>query len=460
MSKKTIRVICVILAVLMLFGIVAMIVPAYAVTQAEIDALQAERDSIRSQQADIQEQIETLQNERASVMERKAALDQQIELNWEDILLLDEQIQIYDRLIANQGAEVEAALRAEETQLGRYKTRVRAMEESNTWTYLSILLQATSLTDFLARINDVADILRNDQNLRADYVAAREVAEEAKEELEVYQEGQEEKREELQAQREELARQMEQASNLIRMLEDDIDGYELAYDEKEAMREEIQARIDEMVVALQAQEEAERRAREAYEAALRQKEEEERRQREEEERRQREQQAQQQGNQTAAPTPQPTPAPTPAPAVEAAPDAGYYIWPVASNYISSRHGYRIHPIFGTTKYHAGVDVSAGYGTPISAAAGGTVQVSEYSDSYGYYCVIYHSNGATTLYAHMNSQPVVSVGDTVSAGDLIGYVGATGWATGAHLHFEIRVNGATVDPLSYFPDMAFTYASDA
>ncbi|MBR1659801.1 MAG: hypothetical protein IJ705_05745, partial [Oscillospiraceae bacterium] len=80
MSKKTIRVICVILAVLMLFGIVAMIVPAYAVTQAEIDALQAERDSIRSQQADIQEQIETLQNERASVMERKAALDQQIEL--------------------------------------------------------------------------------------------------------------------------------------------------------------------------------------------------------------------------------------------------------------------------------------------------------------------------------------------------------------------------------------------
>ncbi|MBR1496694.1 MAG: peptidoglycan DD-metalloendopeptidase family protein [Oscillospiraceae bacterium] len=482
MSKKTIRVICILLAALMLFGIVAMIVPAYAVTQSEIDALERERDSIKAQQSDIRDQIETLQAERASVMQRKAALDQQIELNWRDIQLIDEQVKLYDGLIRDQSAVVAAAVESENTQFDHYRTRVRAMEESNTWTYVSILLQATSLTDFLARFNDVADILRNDKNLRAEYVAAREAAEKAQGELEAYQTEQEIKLDELQGERDELNRQLDQAGNLILMLEDDIDTYEMAMEEKDAMRDEIQARIDEMVVALQEQEEAERRAREAYEAAQREaqrraeeerrrQEEEERQRREEEERRRQEEEALQQqqqqqgqaGAEAAAPEPDPAPAPTPEPTPEPIPvasDAGYYIWPSSATFITSKHGYRVHPIFGTTKYHAGVDIGAGYGDPISAAAGGTVQVSEYSDSYGYYCVIYHSNGTTSLYAHMNSMPVVAVGDTVSAGDLIGYVGATGWATGAHLHFEIRVNGTTVDPLGYFPGIGFTFASDA
>ena len=140
--------------------------------------------------------------------------------------------------------------------------------------------------------------------------------------------------------------------------------------------------------------------------------------------------------------------------------AGSYVWPASSTYITSRQGYRVHPIFGTTKYHSGADVGAGAGTPILAAAGGTVQISEYSDSYGYYCVIYHSSGLTSLYAHMNSMPAVSVGDTVSAGQTIGYVGSTGWATGPHLHFEIRVNGACVDPLAYYPNISFSYSADA
>ena len=76
--------------------------------------------------------------------------------------------------------------------------------------------------------------------------------------------------------------------------------------------------------------------------------------------------------------------------------AGYYSWPVPScTYITSKFGYRVHPIFGTTKYHSGVDIAAGYGATIQAAAGGTVSIAEKSDSYGYYCVIYHSNGTTT-----------------------------------------------------------------
>ena len=136
------------------------------------------------------------------------------------------------------------------------------------------------------------------------------------------------------------------------------------------------------------------------------------------------------------------------------------MWPSGVTYLTSRWGYRVHPIFGTTKYHAGVDIAASQGSTISAAAGGTVQISEHSDSYGNYCVIYHSNGTSTLYAHMNSLPAVKVGETVSAGQTIGYVGSTGWATGPHLHFEVRVNGATVDPLDYYPGTSFSYSADA
>lgn len=433
MTKKSTRIICIILAALLLFGIIAygLSIFVLGVTQAEIDALQAERDEIKSQQADIQEQIDLLQAEKASVSERKAALDEQTALNIQNIELIDRQIAIYDQMIEDKGVEVEQAIEAQELQFERYKTRVRAMEETNTWTYISIILKATSLTDFLSRLSDVEDIVRSDKNVKVEYEAAREYTEQVLAEYELIQEEQKEKREELLVEKARLEEQIEQATALILQLEDDIEAYEEAFEAKEAERDDIQSRIDKMVADLKAQQEAERRAREAYEAALRA---------------QQQQQQQQQSGGTAT--------------TAVASGAGYFSWPTYTTYITSRFGYRIHPIFGTTKYHAGVDINSSSGSAITAAAGGTVQISEYSSSYGNYCVIYHSNGTTTLYAHMNSLPVVKVGETVTVGQTIGYVGSTGWATGPHLHFEIRVNGSCVDPLSYFPSLSFSYASDA
>ena len=434
MTRKTTRIICIILAALLLFGIIAYGLSSFvfAVTQAEIDALQAERDVIKSQQADIQEQIDLLQAEKASVKERKAALDEQTALNVQNIELIDRQIAIYDQMIEDKGVEVEQAIEAQDLQFERYKTRVRAMEETNTATYISIILKATSLTDFLGRLSDVEDIVRSDKNVKVEYEAAREHTEQVLAEYERIQAEQKEKREELLVEKARLEEQVEQATALILQLEDDIEAYEEAFDEKEAERDDIQARIDKMVADLKAQQEAERKAREAYEAALRA---------------QQQQQQQQQSSSGGGTT-------------ATASGAGYFTWPTYTTYITSRFGYRVHPIFGTTKYHAGVDINSSLGTSITAAAGGTVQISEYSDSYGNYCVIYHSNGTTTLYAHMNSLPVVKVGETVTAGQTIGYVGATGWATGPHLHFEIRVNGSCVDPISYFPNLSFSYTADA
>lgn len=127
-----------------------------------------------------------------------------------------------------------------------------------------------------------------------------------------------------------------------------------------------------------------------------------------------------------------------------------YIWPLSvSQYITSYFGGRPNPTTGKPDNHTGIDIAAGYGTPVLAAADGTVITAKYdADGYGIYTIIDHGGGNHTLYGHMSSR-AVGTGATVSQGDVIGYVGSTGWSTGNHLHFETRVNGIKVDPLDYF-----------
>ncbi|MHB8870175.1 MAG: murein hydrolase activator EnvC family protein [Thermoleophilia bacterium] len=125
---------------------------------------------------------------------------------------------------------------------------------------------------------------------------------------------------------------------------------------------------------------------------------------------------------------------------------GQFVRPVDGR-VSSPFGYRIHPIFKVKKMHTGVDMSGSMGTPIRAADSGTVIQAGWRGGYGQAVVISHGDGLTTLYAHQ-SKILVSVGDTVSRGDTIGKVGSTGYSTGPHLHFEVRVNGSPVDPMGY------------
>jgi len=129
---------------------------------------------------------------------------------------------------------------------------------------------------------------------------------------------------------------------------------------------------------------------------------------------------------------------------------GLYIWPsAASDYVTSFFGTRLHPILGVYKTHSGIDIGAGYGTAVLAAADGTVATAAYdAGGYGNYIIIDHGNGNMTLYAHM-IQMSVGVGQTVTQGQTIGFVGSTGMSTGPHLHFEVYVGGTRVDPLLYF-----------
>ena len=121
-------------------------------------------------------------------------------------------------------------------------------------------------------------------------------------------------------------------------------------------------------------------------------------------------------------------------------------WP-CSGPITSPFGYRTHPIFGTTIFHAGIDIGVDYGTPIHAADSGVVVYAGWISGYGNAVIIDHGGGISTLYGH-NQSLAVSEGQSVSKGAVVAYAGSTGNSTGPHCHFEVDVNGSPVNPLGY------------
>ena len=414
-NKKFVRLTCLFLALLLILGVVASgisVLTAGAVSRAEIDALEREKKAITEKKNAVSVEIAGLQNEQAGILEQKAALDEQNDLARQEIELINEQIEIYDGLIKEKEAELVEALELEAYQKERFRTRMRAMEENGELGYMAFIFQATSFSDLLTRIDNINEILESDKALEEKYIAAREKVQELKAEYERIQEEQLIKREELEERKAELEVQIEEAIALINELQEDIDKFTEEYAANEAEEQKLQAEIAKLTEEFNKQQELLK------------------------------QQQQQQSSGTSN-------------SVGSVTGTGSFMWPVDNRNITSPFGWRVHPIFNTEKYHSGVDVGAYAGYPIYAADSGTVQIATYSSSYGNYVSINHGNGYTTLYAHMNSM-AVTAGKTVTKGQVIGYVGSTGWSTGPHLHFEITKNGTRVDPESYFSGLVKAY----
>lgn len=417
MKKKTISVICIVLAFLMMVTLVVSVVGSLGALatggQDQIDALEQQKSELQSQQASIQTTIDDLVAQQADVIDQKAAMDEKNELARQEIELINEQIDVYTGLIEDKAVELAEAEAAEQEQYELYCKRVRAMEEEGSYTYLDILFQCRSLSDVLSAIDMIGEIMDADKRLFEEYKAARETTEQVKAEYEATLEQLGEKQETLEAEKAELEEQIAAAVEVINQLQEDIDAAKEEYAKAAAAEAAAQASINAIIAQMQAEEEAARQ--EAAESGQ-----------------------EYTGTGSTA--------------------TGTYIWPCpSSTYVTSAFGMRDHPLFGDERPHSGIDIGAAAGAEVLAADSGTVAVATYSSSYGNYVTIYHSNGDYTLYAHMSSL-AVSAGQSVTQGDVIGYVGSTGWANGPHLHFEIRVNGSTVDPLSYFSN--YTLAPDA
>ena len=417
MKKKAISIVCIVLAFLMMVTLVVSVVGSLgalaADEQDQIDVLEQQKIELQSQQASIQTNINDLMAQQADVIEQKAAMDEKNELARQEIELINEQIDVYTDLIEQKARELEKAEAAEQAQYDLYCKRVRAMEEEGSYTYLDILFQCRSLSDVLSAIDMIGEIMDADKRLFEEYKTARENTEKVKAEYEGTLQQLGEKQETLEAEKAELEAQIAAAVEVINQLENDIEAAKAEYAKAAAAEAAAQASINAIIAQMKAEEEAARQ-----EAA--------------------ENNQQYTGTGSTA--------------------TGTYIWPCpSSTYVTSAFGMREHPLFGDERPHSGIDIAGSAGSEVLAADSGTVAVATYSSSYGNYVTIYHSNGDYTLYAHMSSL-AVTAGQNVTQGDVIGYVGSTGWANGPHLHFEIRVNGSTVDPLSYFSN--YTLAPDA
>ena len=417
MKKKTVSVIAVAMAFLLLTSLLLSVIGSMGALasghEAELDAIEQQKEELQAQREEMQAGIDELLAQRDTVLEKKALLDEQNQYAVEEMELIDEQIEVYTGLIEDKTEELADAQEAETSQYELYCKRVRAMEENGSYTYLDILFNCTSLGELLGAMDDISEIMDADRRLYEKYTAAREETERVKAEYEDTLADLGDKQDELEAEKARLEAEIEEATDLINDLEADIEAAQAEYAANEAAEQALNAQMDAIAAQIAAEEEAAR------------------------------QEAAQNGTDYTGPGSTAT---------------GSYTWPCPScTYITSGYGNRIHPIFGTERWHSGIDIGAAAGATVIAADSGTVSVATYSSSYGNYVMIYHSNGTYTLYAHMSSL-AVTAGQSVTKGDTIGYVGSTGWSTGPHLHFEIRSSGGTIDPTQFFSGL--TYAPDA
>lgn len=387
-------------------------VPAYAVTQSQIDELKQQRDVIRAQRQEKQAIVEALEAEKADVVAQKQAMDERNMYTLQQIQLNNQEIELYDEMIAEKAAELEEAQRLENEQLERYRSRVRAMEENGGYNILAVISKSDSFSDMLTAMDDVGEIMESDRQLEDAYIAARENTASVKAEYESTRSELEGLKAQLKAEQEELEKDIEEAIQLILNLEGDLENRQAEYDAIMAAEDAANATIDKLVAEL----EAERAAQAAAAAAAA---------------------AVGGGNANAT---------------------GSFLWPVASYvYVSSRFGLRVHPITGETKSHTGIDIASNQGTAVYASDGGTVSLAGWNGGYGNCIMIDHGNGYVTLYGHL-SVISVSEGQTVTQGTTIGAVGSTGNSTGPHLHFEVLKNGTRVDPEQFFSGL--TISADA
>lgn len=376
-------------AALMLF---LLPIRCFAVTQEELENIEAQREVLETRRDNIEKKVSDLSASHASALEQKAALDERNQITLKQIKLLMDQIDLCDTILKQKEKEVEAAKQKETEQLEKFRARVRSMEESENYSILDLLLTSSSIGEFISAMEDMQVIVESDKKLADDYIAAREEAERVRNEYLSVKNEYKEHLDVLNAEQGRLERQIAEADALIISLEEDTESAIAEYEISIASEDKMAKYLDEMSLQYAHEQDAELRG--VY-------------------------------------------------------SDSQFIWPVPScTLLTSPYGYRIHPILDYERLHAGLDIGAKFGEEIIAADGGTVLIAEYSDSYGNFVLIDHGDRYSTAYGHM-SEIAVEAGQEVKQGELIGYIGSTGWSTGPHLHFEIRLDGERIDPEEFF-----------
>lgn len=386
MNKRTLRIISAAVVFLMFFMAVSSAV-YYVFAETDREII----DKAKKEQQEAQQAIDEKNSEKFAALNILNELTEQADALQGEIDELSATLDNYNREIEILNGEIDEATERIEVQDELIRKRLRAMDENGNIGILDILLSAASFADLLERIDTVKTITQYDQSILQGYKDAKKTVEDKKGELEVKMEKVSEAADELNGKQDELRSKQNEKQTEVDRLSDLIAQYEAN-----------------LAASKQAEEEANERIRQAAAEVS---------------------QVTSSYNFT----------------------SGALNYPFASHYIvTSPFGGRISPISGKWEGHSGVDLGAPYGTPILASSDGVVITAGFNTGgYGNYVVIDHGGGIYTLYAHASSLNVSS-GEVVAAGQHIANVGSTGWSTGPHLHFEVRVNGSCVDPAGYVP----------
>lgn len=381
-------------AVLLLVFLLVTILGSAFYQIAFAQSAQQAAEEARKEKQEAQQKLDENQEQQSNLLDYKGQLDSTINSLHLELETLEETIVSTQSELDKLESDLEQAQNRVDIQDDLMKKRIRVMYEDGALGYLDVLLSAKSFSDLLSRIEAIRTITEYDANLLNRYEKAKKTVEDNKILVEQHKKSLEEARDSKLNKQDELQEQ-------ITLAQAEIDRLSA---EESSLQEALAA-------ARAAEEIANQRIAAAMAAS---------------------------GGYVDTSGDVYVPV-----------NAGTFIWPFDQMYpITSGFVNRISPIWGTAELHTGLDIGAPYGTTIRAAAAGRVLVSEFNTGgYGNYVVIDHGGGYTTLYGHA-SLNLVQAGQTVAQGQAISQVGSTGWSTGPHLHFEIRVNNSPIDPSPY------------
>ena len=400
-NRKARSFLCLALAAVLAAGLAP--VPSQAASssdiQKEIDALEEQNAAIQRELDAIQSQYDANYSNMASTVEQKSAIDQEMTLLSTKIDTTNQQIAAYSQLIADTQDELEEAQEELRTLSEEHQERIRVMEEKGNLTYWEVIFEASSFIDLLDRLNMVEEINAADRKRIEEMRIASDIVTATQLNLESEKRTLEEARVQLATDEEALEEKRAESDELLRDLEKQAEEYERLMAESEILQDELMQEIAAKETELAAAKYDEYLAKLALQG-------------------------------------------------ENPPSDATWVTPVSGYTITSPFGMRVHPILGTSRMHNGIDMACAQGTPIYATRAGTVTVASYqAGGAGNYVSINHLDGFASIYMHM-TRYVVSAGQSVSQGQLIGYVGSTGLSTGPHLHFGISYAGTYVNPLAY------------
>lgn len=383
---------------------------------------QQQQVQYQKQMNDQQSKIKNTQSQVDQVQMQMNALDAKISSTSNKIENLQDKIDGLNGEILKTQQQLEEAKENLAKNQQRFQERVRVMYMNGNVEYLEILLNSKSIEELLRNNKIISSIAKADADL-IEYIKIQiDTIHEAEDKLKTDRAALQESQSELVAEREQYQSASNAKAKYMASLEANIDAYRQEYEKAESQWASLGQQIVQLTKDINVEKQKEAEARRQAELA-----------------RQRALQKRQgsylpgEGLKN----------------ISSGPRVGKSLaWPVPGHYsISSPYGWRIHPILNIRKFHTGVDIPAPQGTPVVAADDGVVIMAQYMGGYGNVVMISHGGGIVTVYAH-NSSVRCHVGQTVRRGDVISYIGTTGMSTGPHLHFEVRIDGSTVDPQGY------------